>query len=289
MQARRFRFKTHKLNRSTGGNAVLFLLLCAGGVFMGLPILFTVVHAFKPIEELFLFPPRFFVHRPVLDNFSNLFHLTANTLIPFPRYLFNSLFVTVFGTVVYVYISSMAAYPLAHLSFRGKAVIYGVIVFSLLFVGEVMDVPRYIIMARGRILDTHMAIMFPMWAGALGVFLMERFMSSFPKEIIEAAEIDGCYAFALFRKIIMPSMKPAWLTLTIFTFRELWNADGQAVIFTEHLRLLPAVMAQLHTGSIARAGVGAAVALFMLLPPLVLFLLVQSKVMETMAHAGMKA
>jgi len=281
--------RTKKVNRSIGGNIALFLFLGICGMFMFLPVLFTAINAFKPLDEIFLYPPRFFVTNPSMDNFLTMFQLTSNLWVPFSRYLFNTVLISGAGTIIYVYIASMCAYPLAKMKFKGKLVIYNCIVLALLFTPETTMISRYIIMSKMSIINTYFSVLFPIWAASLGVFLMERFMVQFPEEVIESAEIDGAGMFQTFSKIIMPNMKPAWLTLVIFTFNSFWNTTGAEVLYSENLKMLPTVLSTLSAGGMMRAGVSSAVALFMIVPPFLLFISVQSRVIETMAHSGLKS
>ena len=280
--------RTKKINRSVTGNVFLFLFLAMCGLFMFLPFIYTILGAFKPLDELFLYPPRFIPMRPTTDNFVSMAQMISNLWVPFSRYLFNTVMVTVIGTIFCVYMSSMAAYPLAKRNFRGKKLIYSAIVMSLLFTPEVTNTPRYIVMSKMDIIDSYFAVLFPVFAGALGTFLMFCFMSPFPDEIIESASIDGAGQFRTFHSIVMPSMKPAWLTLVLFTFSTIWNNPAEDVLYSENLKMLPTVFRSLSAGGIARAGVSSAVALFVLLPPMILFISIQSSVIETMSQSGMK-
>ena len=278
-----------KLNRSTGVNIALFLFLSVFGLFMFLPILYAFISAFKPLDELFIYPPRFFVQRPTMENFSSMFQLTSNLWVPFSRYLFNTVLVSGLGTVIYVYIAALCAYPLAKIKFKGKKVIYGGIIMALLFTPETILIPRYIILSGAGLINTHAAVLFPIWAGSMGVFLLERFMVQFPDEVIESAEIDGAGQFHILNRIILPNMKPALFTAVIFTFNTIWNTVGTDVLYSENLKMLPTVLRTLSAGGITRAGVSSAAAMFMLLPPFIIFILLQSQVIETMAHSGLKS
>lgn len=282
-----------RLNRSLGGTILVFIILVIFGLFFLLPILYMAFHAFMPLDEIFMFPPHFFVSRPTLDNFTTMFQLTGNLWVPFTRYLFNSVIVSGVGTVVYIFIACMCAYPLAKIKFRGQKIIYNGIVYALLFAPEVLSLPCYIIMSKIGLLNTYFAVLFPLWATPLGVFLMERFMVQFPDDVIEAAEIDGAGLFGTFRDVVMPNMKPAWLTLIIFFFVPAWSTTAattsSAVLFSENMKLLPTVLQSISAGGTVRAGAASAVALFLFLPPFLLFVFTQSKVMETMAYSGIKA
>ena len=281
--------RTKGLSRSRIGNAVSFTFLLSIGLFIILPIYFSIINALKPISELFLFPPRFIVYNPTLENFLGIFRVQAQSLIPAERYLFNSIFVTVASTAGYVLIASMAAYPLAKHKFTGKKVLQKIIIFAILFRPEVTSLPQYMLMARMGILDSFWALILPHMAGSFGVFLMAQFMSSVPDEILESAKIDGAGDKYIFFKIVFPSVKPAWLTLIIFTFIGSWATAGSQFTYSESMKLLPTMMAQINSGGIIRAGVSAAVAVLLMIPPIVVFLFSQNSVIETMAYSGIKS
>ncbi len=278
-----------RMNRSRGGNIAMtvFLLIC--GAFMVLPIVYTVVSAFKPLTELFLYPPRFFVKNPTLDNFASMTRLVANTRVPFERYLFNSLLVTVVGTLAGIILGALAAYPLAKHRFRGKMLLYNFVVWVMLFRPEVTSVPQYIVISRLKLLDTYVAQILPALSGSMSVFLMRQFMVTFvPDSLLEAARIDGAGEMRIFWKIVMPMTKPAWLTLSLFTFQTLWNATGTQYIFTETMKSLPTALRQIAAAGLSRAGAASAISLVLMIPPILLFLFTQSSVMETMSTSGIK-
>ena len=210
--------KKKKITRSLGGNITIFIFLAFCGVFTALPLVYTVVNAFKPLNELFLFPPRFFVRHPTLDNFITMIQISQNMWVPFSRYLFNSVFIAVFGTFLYVIIASLAAYPLAKHKFAGSAILFQIIVSAILFRPEVTGIPQYIIISKLGMINTYLAILLPVFAGSFGVFLMRQFMITFPDDTLEAAKIDGASEYRIFWSVVMPSVKPGWLTLGIFTF-----------------------------------------------------------------------
>lgn len=280
--------ESRKMNRSTGGNIVVFLMLSIIGIFMALPIVYSVVQAFKPMEEIFIFPPRFTVKNPTIKNFKLIGQLAGGLWVPFSRYLFNSVFVSVVGTLGNVVISSMAAYPLAKHDFPGKKMLFRLVTVSLLFTGGVIELPRYIVMAKLNMINTYWALILPVVASSMGLFLMKQFMEQINESLLEAARIDGMNEFQIFFKIVMPLVKPAWMTQIIFAFQGIWSMTGGNYIYREDLKLFPTALSQIQSGGIARAGVAAAAALIMLIPPIILFLITQSNIMETMAHAGIK-
>ncbi len=280
--------KAMMINRSIGGNIVIFLFLALASIFMLLPIVYTVVTAFKPMNEIFLYPPRFWVKNPTTDNFATMAELAGEMWVPFERYLYNSIIVAVLGTVIYIFVASMAAYPLAKRKTKGMAIYYSVIVVAIMFRPEVTQIPLYIIMAKLGLINTYSSLILPVLAGSFGVFLMRQFMETIPDEIIESARIDGASEYRIFFRMIMPMVKPAWLTLVIFTFQSLWSTVDTTYIYNESMKTLTTVLQQIASAGIARAGAGAAVALVLMIPPVAVFIISQSSVMETMAHSGMK-
>lgn len=284
---RRIRRKK-RVSRSIGGDIALFILLCAFGLFSAYPLVFTICAAFKPLSELFLYPPKLFVQNPTLDNFIDLAMLTQDSWVPFSRYLFNTVFITAFGTVGHVIFASMAAYPLAKYKFFGSSIIFGLVVYSLMFAAQVTATPRYIIFSSIGLIDTQLAIIVPAFAYSLGLYLMKQFMNDIPMELIESAKIDGANEFQIYWHIVMPMVKPAWLTLIILLFQSLWNNDGGTYIYSEQLKPLSYSLHQIVAGGIARTGTAAAVMLIMMIVPITVFVLTQSQIIETMAHSGMK-
>lgn len=278
----------NKLSRSRLGNLVVLVLLAAMGVFTAIPFLFSIVQSIKPVDELFVYPPRLTVSRPTLDNFAVLFNLTSSTWVPVSRYLFNSLLLTVCGTVGNVVVSSMAAYPLAKLKFHGRKLLFNLVVVSLLFTYEVTFIPNYVILSKLQMLDTFWALLLPAVATPMGLFLMKQFMEQIPDSVVESARVDGAGTLTLYWRIVMPQVKPAWLTLVIFSFQSLWNREGLEFIFSEELKMFPTILKQVASSGVARAGAAAAAAVILMIPPIVVFLLSQSNVIETMASSGIK-
>ena len=280
--------KTKRVNRSTGGNVLVFLMLVILGGFMLMPVVYTVVQAFKPMEELFLFPPRFTVSNPTVKNFKLIGQLIDNLWVPFSRYTFNSVFVSAAGTAGNVIIASMAAYPLAKNDFPGKKFLFRIVTVALLFSGGVLGLAQYIIMAKLHMINTYWALILPSVATPMGLFLMKQFMEGISTSLLEAARIDGMNEFRIYWSIVMPNVKPAWLTMIIFAFQGMWSMTGGNFIYKEELKMLPTALAQIQSGGIARAGVAAAANLLMFIPPVLMFLITQSSIMETMAHEGIK-
>lgn len=277
------------LARSVGGNVVNFLLLCIIAAFMALPLLYVVSNAFKPLDEIFVYPPRLYVIHPTVGNFSDLASLMSQSWIPFSRYIFNSVFVTVVSTFVQIIFVSMAAYVLEKREFPGRKVFFKVVVTSLMFSGSVTAVPNYIIMNGLRMVNTYWAMILPAIASSMGLFLMKQFVAtSVPTAVLEAARVDGARELMIFWRIVMPLVKPAWLTLIIFAFQSIWATNGNGYIYTETLKPLNYALSQVVSGGVARTGSAAAVSLIMLLPPLTVFIITQSNILNTMASSGIK-
>ena len=255
---------------------------------MAIPLVYAVNNAFKPLDELFIFPPRIMVNNPTLDNFFDLFALMGNSWVPLSRYIANTLVITLVGTFGHILLASAAAYPLAKHKFPGSQIIFSTVVLSLMFSGTVTAIPNYMMMSWLGWINTHLSIIIPSLAFPLGLFLMKQFMEQIPDALVEAAKIDGASEYRIYWQIVMPNVKPAWLTLMILQFPMLWGTDGGSFIYSENLKTLHYALGQISLGGIARAGVGAAVALILMVVPITLFIISQSSVIQTMATSGMK-
>ena len=280
---------SQKFSHSKGGNLINFLVLLLVAFFMMVPFVFTVGNAFKPLDEQFLYPPSILPQSPTLQNFFSITSLMRESWVPFSRYLFNSVFITAVGTFFHIIVSSLGAYAVAKFEFPGRKVFFEMIVLSLLFNGTVTAMPNYLIMSKLGMVDSYWAIILPAIGSSLGFFLMKQFIEQMiPDSMIEAAQIDGASGWTIFIRIIMPIVKPAWLTLIIFSFQNLWNTSGGSVIFNENLKTLPHALSNIVAGGIARTGAAAAVSLIMIVPPVLVFILSQSNVIETMGSSGLK-
>lgn len=283
-----FSNRAKRVNRSKTGNTALFVILLGFGAFSFLPLLLTVLQSIKPLNELYLYPPRFWVERPTFDNFFSLVDLLSDSWVPFSRYLFNTIFISVVGTVGHVVIASMCAYPLAKGRVPGGKFIFSIIVYSLMVQATVADIANYQTMTSLRLIDTYWAILLPAFASSLGLYIMTNFIGQIPDSLIEAAKLDGASEFSIFWKIIMPNTKPGWLTLGVFSFQALWNNTNSTYIYKEELKPLSFALNQIVSGGIERAGAGAAVAVVMMIVPIIVFVITQSNIMETMASSGIK-
>ncbi len=284
--------KKHKklyLNRTAAGNVTINIFLLIVGAFMVLPMIYAISNSIKPLSELWIYPPKFFAQNPTTANFKNLFNLMSDSWVPFSRYLANTIFVAVVGTGGHVIISSLCAYAFAKHDFPGREIMFKLVVFSLMFSAAVTEVPSYLIMSWLNIDNTHWAFILPAFASSLGLYLMKQFMeTNIPDALIEAAHIDGAGEGTIFFKLIMPLVKPAWLTLVIFSFQSLWGLGASPLIQSEELKTLSYALSQVASGGIARQGTAAAATVIMMIVPITVFVMSQSNVVETVASSGMK-
>jgi ABC-type glycerol-3-phosphate transport system permease component len=282
---------TKRLNRSWAVDILLFLLLTGVAAFMALPLVFTISNAFKPIDEIFAFPPKFFVRNPTFKNFLDLTDIFSDSWVPFSRYIFNSFFIAIVGTAGHVVIASAAAYPLAKLKFPGKNLLFSIVVLSLMFTAYVTQVPNYMTISWLGMLNTYWAILLPAFGSTLGIYLMKQFMEQIPDELIEAGKIDGASEYRIFWQLVMPIVKPAWLTLIIFSLQGLWtnaSVTSHKYIYSEQLKTVDYVFGQIANGGITRTGPVAAVTFLMMLVPITVFIVTQSNVIQTMSTSGLK-
>lgn len=278
-----------RVNRSAGGDFGLFSVIIFFALVMVLPMVYAIIQSLKPLDELWIFPPRFWVANPTFKNFKDLFQNLNNSWIPFSRYLFNTLFVSVIGTGGHVILASMAAYALSKRKFYGSEFIFKIITLSLMFSASVTGIPTFIIMAKCMLIDTYWSIILPAFSSTLGLYLMKQFMEMMVNDsVIEAAHIDGAGEFRIFWVIVMPMVKPAWLTLIVFSFQGLWNATGATYIYSEELKSLNYAVSQIVSAGIARAGTAAAAIVFMMALPILVFVFTQSNIVETMSSSGVK-
>jgi ABC-type glycerol-3-phosphate transport system permease component len=277
-----------RLNRSYGGDTFIIITLTIFGLFFAYPLVFAINNAFKPMNEIFLFPPRLFVQRPTMNNFQDLFIIMSKSWVTFSRYIFNTVFITVVGTVGLIIIASLGAFVVSKYKFPGAKLFFSGVIITLMFSGYVTQIPNYLVMAKLGWVDTYLAVIVPAFAMPMGFFLLKQFIDTIPDTLLEAAKVDGAREFRIFLWIVMPMIKPAWLTVMIFSVQNLWNARASNFIYSEQLKTLPYALGQIITGGIARAGVGAAVTLFVMIVPLVMFIFAQSNVLQTMANSGIK-
>ena len=277
-----------KLNRSMAGNTLLFIIMGISGLFMVLPLVMIVNNALKPLDEIYQFPPRIFVRNPTLTNFSDLFVLMNESWVPFSRYIFNTIIISLGGMLGHVIVASMAAYPLAKHKFPGKALLFSMVVLSMMFSWTVTQIPQYLIISWLGINNTYAALVLPAWAFGMGLYLMKQFMEQLPDSLMESARLQGANEWQIFWQIVMPNVRPAWLTLAIFQFQQMWGNTGGMFLRNEELKPLQYALQQITSGGVSRAGAGAAVTFIIAAIPIIFFLICQSSILETMTTFGMK-
>lgn len=280
--------KRRRPNRSLGGDLGIYFMLAAVACLMAFPLVFAVSSALKPLDELFRFPPTIFPKHPTIDNFSDLIVTMGQSWVPFSRYILNTVFITAAGTFGHLVIASMAAFVLAKYDFPGGRFFFAVVTTALMFSGYVTGIPNYVIMSKLNMIDTYWALLLPAFAAPIGLFMMKQFMEGLPTALIEAAKIDGAKEFRIFWSIVMPNVKPAWLTVIIFSVQSLWNTSASTVIYSEAKKTLVYALQQIQAGGIARTGQAAAVTVVVMAVPIIIFVLSQSQILETMASSGIK-
>ena len=287
----KLRTRKHKvvLSRSAGGDAGITFLLVVLGAFMFLPMVYVIMQALKPLDELWMYPPRFYVMNPTLKNFKDLFVLMNTSWVPFSRYIFNTVFISIAGTFGHLFLASLCAYALAKIKFPGRNFMFKTVEMSLMFHSTITAVCSFFIMATFKWIDTYWAIIVPAWCSTLGLYLMKQFMdTNVTDAVLESARLDGASELRTFWVIAMPMVKPAWLTLIIFSFQGLWNAGGSIYIYSEQLKSFNYAIGQIMAGGIKRAGASAASTVLMMMVPILVFVITQSNIIETMGTSGMK-
>ena len=277
-----------KPNRSVGGDVGIYIFLALCSAMMVFPLFFAICNALKPLDEVLKNPPTVLPRNPTLDNFTDLLITMSQGWVPLSRYIWNTIFITVTGTLGHVVFASMAAYVLAKYRFPGGQLFFRLAVVALMFSGYVTGIPNYLIMCKLYMVDTYWSLILPAIGGSLGLFLMKQFMDGFPMSLVEAAKIDGAHEMLIFWKLVMPNVKPAWLTISIFSIQNLWNNAQVQYIYTESKKMLRYALDQVALGGIARTGQQNAVIVFTMSVPIVFFIFSQSQIMETMATSGLK-
>ena len=289
--ATKLRTRNHKvvLTRSAGGDAGITVMLSILGAFMFIPMYYVVIQSLKPLDELWIFPPRFYVSNPTLNNFSELFTLMSDSIVPFSRYIFNTVLTSVAGTAGNLICSSLAAYAMAKIAYPGRKWMFKLVETSLMFHATVTSITSFIIMSSLRMIDTYWAIIIPAWATSLGLYLMKQFMETNVSDaVLESARLDGASEFRTFLTIAMPMVNPAWLTLIVYCFQGLWNAGQSIYIHSEQLKSFNYAIQQILAGGIRRTGAAGASTVIMMLVPIMVFVITQSNIIETMGSSGMK-
>ena len=287
----KLRTRKHKvvLSRSAGGDAGITIMLVILGVFMFLPMVYAISQSLKPLDELWMYPPRFFAKNPTLTNFRDLFMLMNTSWVPFSRYIFNTILISVGGTFGHLFLASLCAYALAKIKFPGAQVMFKTVQTSLMFHSTITAVCSFMIMSAFQMIDTLWAVIVPAWASTLGLYLMKQFMDTNVHDtVLESARLDGAREIHIWWTIAMPMVKPAWLTLIIYSFQGLWNSGSSIYIYSEQWKSFNYAIGQITAGGIKRAGASAAAMVLMMAVPILVFVVSQSNIIETMGSSGMK-
>lgn len=278
-----------RFSRSRLGNFCYALILLSAGLFSVLPLIYSVITSIKPIDELLIFPPRFWVQRPTFYNFLALPSILDNLSVPLSRYFFNSVFISTVVTVLHVLVASAAGFTLSKSKIRFRKIFFLIVQFSLLYSAYTLETPRYLIYSGLNIIDTYLVYILPMIPSPMGVFLMKQYIDvGLPDALMEAARIDGAGTLRVYWHLAMPIAKPAWLTLSLFIFRDSWSMQPSGTIFSEELKTLTSAAAAVTAGGIARMGSAMAITVLMMIPPIVVYLISQRSVIQTMSHSGIK-
>lgn len=278
-----------RFTRTKAGNFFYTFFLIAFGLFSVLPMIYCIITSFKPLDELLVFPPKFYVVNPNIENYLTLPSLLDNLAVPLSRYAFNSIFTSLVATFFHILVASAAAYVLAKTDIKGKQVIFAIVQMSLLYNAYTLEIPRYLIYSSLGMIDTFLVYILPAIPSSMGVFLMKQFMeTNVPDPLIEAARIDGAGSFRTFWQIAMPNVKPAWMTLILFSFKDMWSIVPNGTIFSEEVKTLPFAASTVATSGIARQGCAMAITVIMMIPPILVYLVSQRSVTQTMSSAGIK-
>ncbi|MBQ0010780.1 MAG: carbohydrate ABC transporter permease [Ruminococcus sp.] len=290
-RVQKLRTRNHKvvLNRSVGGDLGITIFLVILGAFMFLPMYYAIIQSLKPLDELWAYPPKFYVVKPTGNNFALMFKTLTDSWVPFSRYIFNTVLISVAGTFGNLVCGSLAAYAVSKIKFPGRKLLSDLVTYSLMFHPTVAGIVNFMTMSKLGWVDTYLAIIIPAWGSTLGMFLMKQFMeSSVADTVLESARLDGASEFRTYWTIAMPMVKPAWLTLIVYSFKDLWNTGSSIYIMSEQLKTFNYAIQQIVSGGIARAGVATAAAVVMMVVPVTVFIITQSNIIETMSTSGMK-
>ncbi|MGN0350776.1 MAG: carbohydrate ABC transporter permease [Roseburia sp.] len=283
------RINPQKFERSQLKIMIIILPLV---IFMALPLVFIANHAFKPMDELFAFPPTFFVRNATLDNFTKLIKFSRTAGVPLSRYVFNSIVVTILTVGLSLLFTTCAAFALAKLKFKGRNLMLQINQLAIMFVATAVLIPRYLVICKMGLIDTVWAHVLPLVAMPVALFLVKQFVEQIPDSLIEAAYMDGATDFQVYRKVIIPMMKPAIATAAILVFQQVWTnmETSNYFINDDSMKTLTFYMNSLVNvnNTVSGQGIAAAATLIMFVPNLIFFIIVQNSVMNTMANSGIK-
>lgn len=261
-------------------------------IFMAMPIIFIANHAFKPMEELFAFPPTFFVKNATGENFTKLVKFSNTSGIPLARYIFNSLIVTAVTVGASILLTTMAAFALAKIKFKARDILVQINQIAIMFVSTAVLIPRYLVICRLHMINTFWAHILPLLAMPVALFLVKQFVEQVPDSLLEAAYMDGATDWQVYWKVIIPMIRPAIATASILVFQQVWTnmETSNYFINDDSMKTLTFYMNTLvnANNTVAGQGMAAAATLIMFVPNLLLFIILQNKVMNTMASSGIK-
>ena len=288
MAVKKLRVRGHRvvLNRSKGGDVGITIMLILLGALMFLPMWYLLIESVKPLGERNITPPLLYVIKPTAQNFIDLFSNINSTWVPISRYLFNTIIISVAATFGCLVFGSLTAYALSKIKFPGRVAMFKMIQWSLMISSTITGITNFFIFVWLGWLNTYWISIIPVWASTLGLYLMKQFIdANVSDEMIEAARIDGAGEFRIYWQIVMPLVKPAWLTLLVTTFQSVWNAGASGYVWSEQLKTFNNAIATISGVS---AGASSAGSVVMMSVPIIIFIINQSKIVETMASSGMK-
>lgn len=277
--------------RSKISKPLMYVLLLITVAVFAVPVLWTVASSFKNEFDILQYPPTWVTDAPTSENYTAVLDK-----FPFFTWLKNSIIVAVIATVFVVIFDSMAAYALARLDFRGKKLLFALIVSMLLIPMQIDIIPLFIMFSEFKLTDHPMALILPTTANVTGVYLLRQFFMSVPVEIEEAARIDGCSDFRIWRQIILPLSKPVIAAVAIITFVSSWNSFLWPLIATnsEASKTLPVGLAQFMSatagasGSAPAYGLTLAASVMATLPTLLMFIFLQKYFVQGITSSGVK-
>jgi ABC-type glycerol-3-phosphate transport system permease component len=288
------RYQSNKINPQAFGVGQIkfYVILIPLAILLLLPIIFIFTTAFKPADELFVFPPRLWVINPTWDNFTRLFKAMSTSAVPASRYIFNSIVVALLTVTLSVVLSVAAAYILSKKDFPGKQFLFDLNTLAIEFVPIAVSVPRFIIISRLGLTNLFISNILPIIAMPVGLFLVKQFVDQIPDSLIEAAYLDGASEWGIVRKVIIPMTKPAISTIAILSFQSAWGSVEASNLYINNdaYKTFAYYITSFTSSNTSGVGQGmaAAATLIMFLPNLLIFIFMQAQVMDTMAYSGIK-
>ena len=266
--------------------AFVYTFLIIGSFIMIVPFVWMIVTSFKPLDEINTYPPSFFIRKPTIAAYAELFRI-----IPMGRYLLNSLFVTSAITLANIFFCSLAGYAFAKHRFFGRDKLFLLLIGSMMIPWQVNLIPGFVIIKKFGWLNSFYGLIIPAMSGAFGIFLLRQFIMTIPDDLIDAAKIDGCSEFTIYRRVILPLIQPALASLAIFTFMGQWNnfVWPLVIIYSSKMRTIPLALSVLNGQfgtNFAMVMAGAVVATT---PVLIVFIAFQKYFIKGIALTGLKA